>query len=66
MAINYRGIKLLNHTIEVWERAKEMRVRRGTSVFENHFGFMPGCHPSCEKIDGEISKKKEGLMYSVH
>ncbi|KAG5571647.1 hypothetical protein H5410_061413 [Solanum commersonii] len=39
---NYRGIKLLSHTMKIWERVVEMRVRRGMSVLENQFGFMPG------------------------
>lgn len=38
---NYSGIKLLSHTMEVWERAVEMWVRRGVSISENLFGFMP-------------------------
>ncbi|MCF7184020.1 reverse transcriptase family protein [Corynebacterium sp. MC-13] len=39
---NYRGIKLLSHTMKVWERVVEMRVRRVVSISENQFGFMPG------------------------
>ncbi|KAG5611191.1 hypothetical protein H5410_022472, partial [Solanum commersonii] len=34
--INYRGIKLLSHTIKIWEKVVEMRVRRGVSISENH------------------------------
>ncbi|XP_019264714.1 PREDICTED: uncharacterized protein LOC109242299 [Nicotiana attenuata] len=32
---NYRGIKLLSHTMKVWERVVELRVRRRVSIFEN-------------------------------
>ncbi|GJZ48687.1 methylcrotonoyl-CoA carboxylase subunit alpha [Tanacetum coccineum] len=39
---NYRGIKLLSHTMKLWERVIERRVRRETEVLENQFGFMPG------------------------
>nr|GEX72149.1 hypothetical protein [Tanacetum cinerariifolium] len=39
---NYRGIKLLSHTMKLWERVIERRLRRETSVSENQFGFMPG------------------------
>ncbi|XP_070050540.1 uncharacterized protein [Nicotiana tomentosiformis] len=39
---NYRGIKLLSHTMKVWERVVEGRVRRAVSISENQFGFMPG------------------------
>lgn len=30
---NYRGIKLLSHTIKVWEKVVKIRVRRGVSIF---------------------------------
>nr|GEW23862.1 retrovirus-related Pol polyprotein LINE-1 [Tanacetum cinerariifolium] len=38
---NYRGIKLLGHTMNLWERVIKRRMRRVTSVSENQFGFMP-------------------------
>ena len=37
---NYRGIKLISHTIKLWERAIEIRIRRCTSISENQFGFI--------------------------
>ncbi|GJR81973.1 retrovirus-related pol polyprotein LINE-1 [Tanacetum coccineum] len=39
---NYRGIKLLGHTMKLWEGVIERRLRMETSVLENQFGFMPG------------------------
>ncbi|GKD98340.1 retrovirus-related pol polyprotein LINE-1 [Tanacetum coccineum] len=39
---NYRGIKLLSHTMKLWERVIEKMLRRETRVSENQFGFMPG------------------------
>ncbi|KAM0057343.1 putative RNA-directed DNA polymerase [Helianthus debilis subsp. tardiflorus] len=39
---NYRGIKLLSHTMKLWERVIETRVRRETQVSVNQFGFMKG------------------------
>jgi len=39
---NYRGIKLLIHTMKVWERVVEGRVRRAVSISDNQFGFMMG------------------------
>lgn len=39
---NYRGIKLLSHTMKVWEKVIEMRLRSVVEVSENQFGFMPG------------------------
>ncbi|XP_071740076.1 uncharacterized protein [Rutidosis leptorrhynchoides] len=40
---NYRGIKLLSHTMKLWERVIETRLRCETKVLENQFSFMPGC-----------------------
>nr|XP_009786371.1 PREDICTED: uncharacterized protein LOC104234498 [Nicotiana sylvestris] len=39
---NYRGIKLLSHTMKVWERVIEGGLRRCMSISKNRFGFMPG------------------------
>ena len=39
---NYRGIKLLSHTMKLWERVIECRVRRIVTISANQFGFMPG------------------------
>lgn len=39
---NYRRIKLLSHTMKLWERVIETRIRREAEVTENQFGFMPG------------------------
>ncbi|KAM3216003.1 hypothetical protein P3L10_025443 [Capsicum annuum] len=39
---NYRGIKLLSHSMKIWERVVEVRLRRIVSISENQFGFMHG------------------------
>ncbi|XP_074337110.1 uncharacterized protein LOC141674288 [Apium graveolens] len=39
---NYRGIKLLSHTMKLWERVIETRLRSKVEVSENQFSFMPG------------------------
>ncbi|XP_055806841.1 uncharacterized protein LOC129875558 [Solanum dulcamara] len=39
---NYKGIKLLSHTIKIWEKVVEMMVMRGVSISENQFVFMSG------------------------
>jgi hypothetical protein len=39
---NYCGIKLMSHTMKLWERVIEHRLRRVTHVTQNQFGFMPG------------------------
>ena len=39
---NYRGIKLMSHTMKLWERVIKHCLRRMPSVTKNQFGFMPG------------------------
>jgi hypothetical protein len=39
---NYRGIKLMSHTMKLWERIIEHRLRGVTNVTKNQFGFIPG------------------------
>ena len=39
---NYRRIKLMCHTLKLWERIIEHRLPRDTKVSQNQFGFMPG------------------------
>ena len=39
---NYRGIKLMSHTMKLWERVIEYRLRKVVMISENQFGFMPG------------------------
>jgi hypothetical protein len=46
---NYRGIKLMSHTMKLWERIIEHHLRGVTNVTENQFGFMPG-RPTMDAI----------------
>lgn len=46
---NYRGIKLLRHTMKVWERVVEGRIKRMVSISGNQFGFIPG-HSTTETV----------------
>lgn len=39
---NCRGIKLMSHTMKLWERVIEQRLRKHVKISENQFGFMPG------------------------
>ena len=39
---NYRKIKLMSHTMKLWERVIEIRMRKCTSILENRFWFMLG------------------------
>ena len=39
---NYICIKLMSHTMELWERMTEARLREITKIADNQFGFIPG------------------------
>ena len=39
---NYRGIKMISHTMKIWERIIDVRLREETTIGEEQFGFMPG------------------------
>jgi len=39
---NYRGIKLMSHTMKLWERVVEKRMRERVDICEQQYGFMPG------------------------
>ncbi|KAK3556555.1 hypothetical protein QTP70_009541 [Hemibagrus guttatus] len=38
---NYRGIKLMSHTMKPWERVVEARLRKVVEICEQQYGFMP-------------------------
>jgi len=38
----YRRIKLLSHTMKLWERVIEGRLRKEVSISDNQFGFILG------------------------
>ncbi|KAK3573071.1 hypothetical protein QTP86_012282 [Hemibagrus guttatus] len=40
-SINYRGIKLMSHTMKLWERVVEARLRKVVEICEQQYGFMP-------------------------
>ena len=39
---NYRGIKMISHTMKIWERIIDRRLREEISIGEEQFGVMPG------------------------
>ena len=39
---NYRGIKLISHTMKLWESIVEKRLRRDLKFSNQQYGFIPG------------------------
>ena len=39
---NFRGIKLLSHTLKLWERVVENRLKKMVNISERQYGFQPG------------------------
>ena len=39
---NYRGVKLMSHTMKIWERIIERKLREETTIGDEQFGVMPG------------------------
>ena len=39
---NYQGIKLMSHSMKLWERVIEARIRKEVTIAEQQFRFMPG------------------------
>ena len=39
---NYRRIKLMSHTMKLWKRIIEARIKKEVTIAEEQFGFMPG------------------------
>ena len=39
---NYRGIRLLEHSLKMWEKVLEARLREIITINENQLGFSPG------------------------
>ena len=39
---NYRAINLMSHTMKIWERIIDRRLREETTIGDERFGFMRG------------------------
>ena len=69
---NYRGIKLMSHTMKIWERIIG-RMRRGdTTIGDEQFGFMPGTvegrrmqYLRCGNLWRNIGKNRKNCLWYV-
>ena len=55
---NYRGIKLMSHTMKVWERIIEARLRDRVDISKQQYGFMPGKRTTDAMFGLKILMKK--------
>lgn len=39
-AVEYRGIKLMNHTMEIWAKSIKTSLRREVMISEQQYGFL--------------------------
>ena len=39
---NYQGIQLMSHTMNLWERVIEARIKKEVTIAEQQFRFIPG------------------------
>ena len=64
---NYRGIKLMSHTMKIWERIIEARLRDRVEISKQQYGFMPGkgttpgkgCHVCFKNVDGKVQERSK-------
>ena len=60
---NYREIKLMSHTMKVWERIIEARLRDRVEISKQQYGFMPGKGTTnamfCLKDDGKVQGRSK-------
>ncbi|GJT53675.1 hypothetical protein Tco_0988729 [Tanacetum coccineum] len=62
---NYRGIKLLGHTMKLWERVIERRLQRETRVSENQFSRGNTSYQKlCGEVHGETKRPTFGFPRS--
>lgn len=53
----FRGFKLLLHSVKIWERIMDARLKREVKMSRGQFGFMPGKEPSAHiEADDEVQK----------
>jgi hypothetical protein len=68
---NYRGIKLISHTMKLWEKVIEHRLRRIIKISDYQFGFMPErsiidtVHLLRQKIEYHRKRKKDFHMVFI-
>ena len=68
---NYKGIKLMSHTMKVWEKVIDRRLRGETTMGQEQFGFMSGkgttdaIFAARQKIEKHRERQKELHMVFI-
>ena len=62
---NYRGIKMISHTMKIWERIIDRRLREETSMGEEQFGFMPSRGTTKCHICSEAGESRRNCIYTI-
>src|SRR4029077_12035563 len=66
----YRGIKLLDHAMKVFERVVEKKLRSSITINEQQFGFRPGRGTTdaifiVRQMQEKFLCKKKRVVYGV-
>ena len=69
---NYRGVKLMSHTMKVWERIIETRLRDRVEISKQQYGFMPArkgnhrCLVCFKNVNGKIQGRSKRATLCIH
>ena len=65
---NYRGIKLMSHTMKIWERIIKARLKDSVEISKQQYGFIPekGTTNAMFALRMLIEKYREGQRELVH
>ena len=68
---NYRGIKLMSHTMKIWERINDRRLIEETTIGDEQFGFMPGRGTTdaifaVRQLMENIGKNRKDCIYGIY
>ena len=60
----YRGMKLMSHTMKVWERINEARLRDRVEISKQQYEFMPGKGTTDAMFALRMLMEKYRIVYS--
>ena len=68
---NYRAIKLMTHTMKVWERIIKARLRDRVEISKRQYGFMPGKGTTdamfaLKNVDGKVQERSKTATLCIH